>query len=285
MHRRRFVQRLGAALLAPATLRALGPRAAPARRLKRIGLQIYSLRDAARENLERTLTGIAAAGYNDVELLDFWKNFDTPPKAMRALLDSHGLRAPSTHIAAAALDDLQRELDDAGILGHEYLVVASFPPERRRSLDDYRYWADRLNRAGETARRSGVWIGFHNHQDDFAPTAGGVPYDVLVEHTDPALVRLELDIGNLAMTGRDPVEYMSRYGNRYWQFHVKDVPRLGAAHDTELGRGVVDIQRVLGQIDRIDEKHVYVEQETYPKDSSPLESVRRDYGYLSTLDF
>jgi len=106
MHRRRFVQRLGAALLAPSTLRALAPRAAPARRLKRIGLQIYSLRDAARENLERTLAGIAAAGYTDVELLDFWKNFDTPPKAMRALLDRHGLRAPSTHIAAAALDEL-----------------------------------------------------------------------------------------------------------------------------------------------------------------------------------
>ena len=76
---------------------------------------------------------------------------------------------------------------------------------------------------------------------------------------------------------------MKRYGKRYWLFHIKDAPSLGAASDAELGKGIIDFRRLLAMIDRIDEKHLYVEQETYP--GAPLESARRDYAYLSTLEF
>jgi sugar phosphate isomerase/epimerase len=106
---------------------------------------------------------------------------------------------------------------------------------------------------------------------------------VLVERADPSLVRLQLDTGNAAIGGRDPFELMKRYGSRYWLFHIKDVPRLGAANDTELGKGVIDFKRLLASIDHIDEKILYVEQETYP--GAPLESARRDYAYLSKLEF
>jgi hypothetical protein len=30
------------------------------------------------------------------------------------------------------------------------------------------------------------------------------------------------------MARRDPMDYMKRFGERYWLFHIKDVPRLGA---------------------------------------------------------
>ena len=76
---------------------------------------------------------------------------------------------------------------------------------------------------------------------------------------------------------------MKRYGSRYWSFHIKDVPRLGATSDTELGKGIIDFKRLLATIDHIDDKHLFVEQETYP--GTPLDSARRDYAYLSTLTF
>ncbi|MBA3342818.1 MAG: TIM barrel protein, partial [Gemmatimonadaceae bacterium] len=150
-------------------------------------------------------------------------------------------------------------------------------------LDDYRRWADRLNESGGRALARGIWIGFHNHADDLTAIDGVVPYDLLVERTDPSVVRLQLDTGNLAMAGRDPLEYMSRFGARYWSFHIKDVPRLGATDDTELGKGIIDFRRLLASIDHIDDKHLFVEQETYP--GAPLESVRRNYSYLAALEF
>jgi sugar phosphate isomerase/epimerase len=287
MRRRTFVRHLGAALAAPAALRALGPAAAagaPPRRVGPVGVQLYTLRDDARRDLAATLAGIAGAGYATVELLGSMRNFGMPPARLRAALDGVRLRAPSTHVAASALDDLPRQLDEARVLGHEYLIVAGFPAEQRRTLDDYRRWADRLNAAGAAARRAGVWVGFHNHADDLAVGDGRTTgYDLLLERTDPAVVRMQLDTGNLAMAGRDPVAYVERHGERYWSFHVKDVPRLGAEHDVELGKGVVDFRRLLARVPRLAEKHLFVEQETYP--GLPLDSARRDHAYLSRLEF
>jgi sugar phosphate isomerase/epimerase len=283
MHRRTFVRALGALAAAPAALPALAS-GAPARRVGRVGLQLYSLRDAAKQDLARTLADIAAAGYAEVELLGSMRNFGMPPAQLRQVLDRHKLRAPSTHVSASALDDLPRQLDEARVLGHRYLIVAGFPAEQRRTVDDYRRWADRLNEAGRRTRAAGVWIGFHNHADDLKVTDGReTGYDVLVARTDPAVVRLQLDTGNLAMAGRDPLEYARRHAARYWSFHVKDVPRLGAEQDTELGAGVVDFKRLLAAVPRLNEKHLFVEQESYP--GAPLDSVRRDYTYLSKLEF
>jgi sugar phosphate isomerase/epimerase len=280
--RRTFLATLGlsAASLACAPAMSAGT---GTRRLRRVGVQLYSLRDDAKRDLERTLADIAAAGYNDVEMLGSMDNFGMPPARLRAVLDRNGLRAPSTHVGGNALDDLDRQLDVARTLGHEYLIVASLPIQGRPTLDDYRRWADRLNVAGRQARTRDVWIGFHNHASDFTLVDGAAPYDLLIERTDSSVTRHQLDTGNLAMAGRDPLDYLTRFGNRYWSFHIKDVPRLGADHDVELGKGVLDFKRLLASIGDIDRKHLFVEQETYP--GTPLESVRRDYQYISALEF
>jgi sugar phosphate isomerase/epimerase len=293
MHRRTFVHTLGAALIAPAIGCASSGAAASAsgtaaggRRLKRIGVQLYSLRDAARGNLDQTLADIRAAGYDDVELLMSNNNFNTPAAQVRAMLDKHGLRAPSTHMGSQSIAaaTLERTLDEASVLGHRYLFVASLPGDARRSLDAYASWGDRMNEAGAVARKRGMWIGFHNHGDDFVVLDGAVAYDKLVERTDPSVVRHQLDTGNVAMGGKDPIDYMKRYGDRYWSFHIKDVPSMRATHDAELGKGILDLRGVLALAAKdIDEKLVYVEQESYP--GAPIDSVKRDYQYISALRF
>ena len=285
MDRRKFLATL--ALAAAASPLACTPKpgstAAAPRRLRRVGIQLYTLRDDAGRDLERTLGDIAQAGYNDVELLGSMNNFGMPPERVRAILDRVGLRAPSTHVSGEAFDDLDRQIDVAKILGHEYLVLAGLPTSDTSSLDGYRRWADRLNEAGRHALPSGIRIGFHDEPVDFKAIDGAVPYDVLAERTDPAFVRLQFDTGNLAMAGGDPVDFLKRFGARCWLFHIKDVPSLGAANDTELGKGIIDFPRLLASIDRIDEKFLFVEQETYP--GAPLDSARRNYAYISTLEF
>ncbi|MEP6906309.1 MAG: sugar phosphate isomerase/epimerase family protein [Gemmatimonadales bacterium] len=285
MDRRDFVTTLGSAVavtqLACAS-RAIGGTGGGAgtRHLRRVGVQLYSLRDDAKRDLERTIADIAAAGYRDVELLGSMNNFGMPPAKLRQVLDRNGLRAPSTHVGGNALNDLSHQLDDAQTLGHQYIVVASLPIKGAPTIADYQRWADKLNEAGRVTRERKIWIGFHNHAGDFAVPGA---YDALVDRTDPKVVRMQLDTGNLAMAGRDPMEYMKRYGSRYWLFHIKDVPKLGAEADTELGKGVIDFRQFLASIDDIDEKILFVEQETYP--GAPLDSVRRDFNYISSLQF
>jgi sugar phosphate isomerase/epimerase len=285
MNRREFLTALGVAAVAPHLGCATSGAGAATgtRRLKKVGIQLYTLRDDARRDLEGTLVNIARVGYKEVELLSSMNNFGMAPTQLRAILDRNGLTAPSTHVEAGIFNNLQPQIDAANVLGHQYLIVASLPDGEKLGLDDYRRWADRFNEAGARALRSNIRVGFHDEAWDFRSINGTTPYDVFVERTDPAVVALQLDTGNAAVGGKDPLEYMQRYGSRYSLFHIKDAPSLGADHDVELGKGVVNFRRLLAMIDRIDQKHLYVEQETYP--GVPLDSVKRDYAYISQLEF
>lgn len=279
MDRRSFVHSLGTTLAGASVARRLTPTST---RLDRIGLELYSVRDVMRRDPERTLAAVRAIGYTDVELLWSQGNFGRTPQQVRASLDHEGLRAPSAHISPAViLVGWERSLDVAKRLGHEYLIVPSFTADTQRSLDDWRDWADRFNAAGAVARRVGIWLAFHNEPDHMKPIDGVVPYDVFVERTDPSVVRLQLDIGNMAQGGGDPFAYLERHRDRYWSFHIKDVV-ADHSHDTELGKGVLDIRRFLAAVPDISHKPVYVEQEGA---ADQLASAELDYKYLSALEF
>ena len=234
MQRRNFVQTLGAglagAVIAPRRLLA-------AARLDRIGLELYAVRGAMRADPNRTLAAIRAIGYTDVELLWSLGNFGQSTDQVKAALAREGLGAPSAHIAPELLVDAnewKRSVDTAKMIGHDYLIVPSLPAETNTSLDAWKRWADRFNEAGRVARGGGIWLGFHNEPDHMKPIAGEVPYDVFVAALDPSAVRLQLDVGNMLVGGGDPMQYLARYRDRYWSFHLKDATS-DRAHDTELG--------------------------------------------------
>ena len=127
-------------------------------------------------------------------------------------------------------------------------------------------------------------MAFHDEAYDYSPRIEGqMPYDVLADRTDPSLVRLQLDTGNAVIGGRDPFDLMRKYGSRYYLFHIKDAAAFGAKTDAELGKGIVDFKQLLAMIPDIDDKHLFVEQESYP--GAPIDSVRRDYAYISSLQF
>jgi sugar phosphate isomerase/epimerase len=279
VHRRTFVHALGASLASGSWASRV---VHSPRRLNRIGLELFSVRDAMGRDPERTLAAVRAMGYTDVELLWSFGNFGRTTEQVRAALDREGLRAPSAHISPITLFvGWERSLDIAHRLGHEYLIVPSFTGETSRSLDDWREWADRFNTAGAAARRAGIWLAFHNEPDHMTPIDGTVPYDVFVARTDPTVVRLQLDVGNMAMGGGDPLAYLQRYRDRYWSFHLKDVV-ADRSRDTELGTGTLDFRRLLAAVPDIERKPCYVEQEGA---ADPLASARRNYEFLGKLEF
>jgi sugar phosphate isomerase/epimerase len=276
---RRFFVYTAATSIAGAALVPRLPRAAT--RLNRIGLELYAVRDPMKQDPERTLASVRAIGYQDVELLWSFDNFGRSPKQVRDTLDKEGLRAPSAHMAPETLlKDWDRSLDTAKLLGHDYLIVPTLPPDTATSLDRWRDWADRFNAAGAVARKAGVWLAFHNEPDHVKPIDGTIPYDLFVERTDPSVVRHQLDVGNMALGGADPMRYLEKYRARYWSFHIKDVI-ADRSRDTELGKGVVEIRRLLAAVPDIASKPVYVEQEEW---ADSMTSARVNYEYLSTLE-
>jgi len=283
MRRREFVQTLAAASAAVGVTgcKLPAPFGGP-RYLKRISLELYSVRNEMRKDPEGTLAAVRAMGYDDVELLWSFGNFGRTNEQVKAALANTGLKAPSAHIAPELLTkDWQKSLDAAAFLGQEYLVVPSLPAVTDTSLEEWKKWADIFNTAGAAARRSNVWLAFHNEPNHQKRIDGAVPYDVFIERTDPSSVRLQLDTGNMRMGGGDPMNYLRAHQDRYWSFHVKDVVADGSK-DCELGTGSIDLKAFLGAVEHPDQKPVVVEQEGSP---APLESAKRNQQYLRSLRF
>src|SRR3990172_2530131 len=181
--------------------------------LSPLGVQLYTVRREAERDLDGTLARLARIGYREVE---FWNYYGRTPAQVAHLLTRHGLTSPSVHVGLESLegDAAAATLDAAREIGHRYLVVAWTPTQWRRTLDDWRRLAERFNRAGERCRASGLEFGYHNHDFEFTPLEGAVPFDLLCEATDPALVRLQVDLYWMLAGGGGPVPVLRRRARR-----------------------------------------------------------------------
>src|SRR6266513_4766611 len=277
--RRDFLQTMGAA--AASGMLARAPLGA-AKKLDRIGLETYAVRHAISKNPERALAAVRAIGYTDVELLWSFNLFGRTPAQVAETLRNEGLRAPSCHMSAETIFvGWERSLEKAKILGHQYLFVPDFEEWTKQTLDDWREWADRFNAAGAVARKAGIWLGFHNESYHQKPIDGQIPFDVFISRLDPSVTRLQLDVGNMLVGGGDPMQYLQKYPDRFWTFHLKDTV-ADRSSDTRLGTGIFDFKRFLAAVPALNSKPCYVEDET-PSDE--LGAARSNFQYLQGLDF
>jgi sugar phosphate isomerase/epimerase len=250
-----------------------------------IGLQLYSVRDLLPHDFDGTLRKVSAAGYTEVEAAGY---YGKSAKEFRAAMDRAGLRCVSTHHSMAELVQRLDTLIEYGyLLGLDYIVCPSpmhrDPNEKGPlNLDDWRWAAGVLNRIGEKVRAAGMIFGYHNHGPEFGSEGGVVFYDELLRKTDPKLVVFELDCGWGASAGRNPVDYLSKWPERFPLLHVKDMVKdeNGQFHSTVMGRGVVDYQPILRAATGL--KHAFIEQEEF--DIDPIEAIRLDAESLRKLE-
>src|SRR6266566_4801203 len=237
---------LGVAALIPGALRT-----AHSARLEKIGLQLYTVRDQMKADFE-------------------------------AILARHGLTAPSTHVGDTSPEAWKASLDAAKMIGHEYIVVPWIPQERRLTLDGWKRVAADFNRAAQAAHDAGLQFGYHNHDFEFPKLEGQVPYDVLLQNTDPKLVQLEIDLYWITKAGQDPLAYFSRWPGRVPLVHVKDSAGPPEHKMMDVGQGKIDWKRIFAKKDQAGIKHAFVEHDQPPQ---PFDDIAVSYRNLSQLEF
>ena len=271
---------------------------------KPLGVQLYTVRDKlAPADAKATLEAIASIGYTEVELLR------ADAARIAPLAKAQGLACPSMHIEPPLVtgvwdawaqavkpenrSTLERTLDEAKGYGVQYAVVSYLMPhERSGGSAFYEKLADQLNRAGETARKAGLTIGYHNHGFEFEPLPDGTrPLDILFSRTDPSLVRFEVDVFWVGITGANPVTLLAQHKGRVALVHLKDkaknAPRttdegkVAPATFKEVGSGALDFRAILKAAQAAGVEHYFVEQDHTPGD--PLASLRKSYEYLQRL--
>ena len=287
MDRRAFLGALPAAALAMRGLDgpagALAPRgldglalqgAKP--RLDAIGVQVYTLRAEMADDTDRALAAIAEIGYTEVELFG---DYALAGREMRNKLDAVGLRCASSHVSIETVrDDWDATLESAQELGQALIVVSSLPNNVRGTEGLVRV-GEEFNEAGAAARAAGLRFGYHNHDWEFAPLAGGVlPIEVLLESTDPELVDWQMDIFWTVKGAGDPYALIEAYSGRVTSVHVKD--RTPSGDMADVGAGVIDFRRILGRAEELGLLHQFVEHD-FPADA--IESVRASFAGLQRL--
>jgi sugar phosphate isomerase/epimerase len=296
MNRRTFIE----SSLATVALTSLPAGAlADTHEIKNLGVQLYTVRDSMKKDFSGTIARVASIGYKEVEFAGY---FDHSPAEVRAIVDKNRLTAPSTHIAYDVLEKkLPETIDAAHTIGHTYIVCPWIDEKLRKPPGGWKQVADFFNQIGATTKKAGIQFAYHNHTFEFVPDpniGGKLPYDYLLDNTDPDLVKMEMDLCWISVTGKDPVSYFTRYPGRFPLVHIKDVKEMpkvapGKTDEfvdtsfekkvmTEPGNGVIDWKRILSHSDQAGIKHYFVEHDA---PAEAFASITASYKYLVALRF
>ena len=277
-----------------------------------LGFELFTVRHLLAEDFRGTLEAIAAIGYREFEMVGFGGSIflDDPlygytSGEFRQLLDDLGVRVPTAQFSGRA-ENLGQIAATAKEIGIEYLILG-MPPEFLSitpdgvtvtgvtGLDQVKRIVDRLNNFGETFSQHGIGFAFHNHHMEFACVGEETAYDYIMRHTDPDLVKMELDAGWAAVAGVEAGDYLVRYPGRFIATHMKDYDperqrseasaRAPIPEMTQLvtpGDGTVNFGTIMAEMDKTGVRHAYVEVDL-PDDA--LATARRAYHYLKNLDY
>ncbi len=252
-----------------------------AARVKPIGLQLYTVRNEMEKDFEGSLAKVAQIGYKEVEFAGY---FGRTPQQVKEILKKNRLKTPSSHIGLNLFEqDLPKTLETGKILGQKYLVCPSLPEARRKTVDDFKKLAELFNRLGAECKKAGMGFAYHNHNFEFQPIEGQMPYDLLLQNTDPKLVQMEMDLYWVVKAGQDPVQFFEKHPGRFALVHVKDMDTTPQKGFAEVGRGNMDFKRIFGASKKAGIKHYIVEQDRTP--GNPFDSIKISWDYLSKFQY
>lgn len=251
-----------------------------------LAVQMYTLRtlfmplDAAPVTLDSLLAEVAAAGYAGIETFG---PLAPPAGEMAALLEKHGLRVVSAHVALAQLEgDLESVAAYHKALGNDTVAVPWLAPEDRpTSVAGWTDFGRRLDALGARARELGLRLLYHNHNFEMATYAGRTALEWLLDGASPANLAAEVDIAWVVRGGQDPLRLLGALAGRCPRLHVKDVAPAGEKTDegghADVGAGTIDWVQLLPAAQRAGVEWLVVEHDL-PND--PLGAILRSAAFL-----
>jgi sugar phosphate isomerase/epimerase len=233
---------LAISAMAPFAMRGVAATALTPKSAIPVGLELYSVREGLKKDLDGTVKAVAGMGYQCVEFYaPYWEWSEQQTKDVRKLLDELGVKCYSTHNASSYVskENIGKTRDRCGILGCKYVVVASTDVEGQ-GIDGWRKFADVLNEANEGLAPAKMHSGYHNHKAEFVAIDGVRPIEVLAKNTKPT-VMLQLDVGTCLEAGGDPVAWIEANPGRIRSLHLKDwSPDAGKGYTVLFGEGAAD---------------------------------------------
>ena len=243
----------------------------PASKYK-FGLQLYTVRDAMEADPIGTLKKVRAMGYEDLELYGYDGEAGTfygfTAVDFKKMLEDADLTTSSCHYGLPAFfdssnDDLLRYVDQciegAHAVGHSFITWPWLDP-KDRNMEGFKKLVPKLNAIGDRVVKGGLRFAYHNHGFEFDDHNGEIGYDLIVNETDPDLVKLQLDMYWVAHSSKlTSNEWIAKQPGRIVMWHIKDMHKVSRDY-TELGNGSIDYHPILPEAEKSGLEYYYLEQ-------------------------
>jgi sugar phosphate isomerase/epimerase len=230
-----------------------------------IGLQLFSVRGECQQDLPATLEAAADVGYQAVEPWGYagdsleWMGCSA--QEIRKILDDNGLKCCGIHLQTGALlgDNLSRTIEFNRVLGNRFLVIAA-DKDRMSSVETIMELAGILNEVAEKLKPEGMFTGYHAHGFDFEQVEGQTAWDRLFSNTREDVI-MQMDIGNCAGGGGDPIAMLRKFPGRARSVHLKE---YGGPPGSVIGEGEADWEEVFRLCETEHNTEWYVVEEGGP---------------------
>ncbi len=281
-NRRQFLESLAAvaALTAMPNQLSANPLGMP------IGFQGYDARFLLIKNWTEGWQEMRNMGYRSVDLVSFkGYGYENSPlanlsaKEIRRELDNIGMLCENCQFYYGELHDhFEEKMAFAREMGLKNVICAP-EPTRTKTIDDWKWQADQLNGLGEKTRQAGFQLGYHNHDIEFIPMDRVIPYDILMDQTEPALVKFQIDVGNLTFAGADALAFLQKYPTRYFSMHAKDF--LPGKTSVPVGQGILNWKKIFKAVRKTSIENYFAEVAAYgagtlhgvPANAWPTDSI------------
>jgi sugar phosphate isomerase/epimerase len=261
----------------------------------KISIQLYSVRDDMAKDAAGTIAALAKMGFRNVEGFGLGDGniFGMPVADFKKILIQNGISMPSCHTflkkemfdaAGKPADGFKKLIDDAALFGIKYLIHPWILPEMR-TAETIKQIAGWLNAGSELAQKQGINMSYHNHDFEFTEKAtdGRLLYEVLLQETDPKLVKLQMDIYWVAKANYQPIDWLNLYPNRFKLFHVKDMAADEKRETIEVGDGIINFQNIFNIATKLGVEYYVIELEHYR--TTPMQGIEKSIKALKKLRF
>lgn len=268
------------------------------------GIQLFTFFGVIDKDVPGTLKTIAGIGYKEIESAYGLKGgyYGMKPKEFAALVSSFGMSWQSQHVIGAPLklpagtkmpvgadgkplalpklknlrDNMQELVDELAEGGVPYMGCATIP---HTTLDEVKESIITLNKTGEACKKAGITFCYHNHDGEFKNVEGKVPYDLFLSETDPANVKMELDLCWATKAGVDVPALFKKHPGRFPLWHTKDLS-ADKTKPVPVGEGIVPFREIFAAKDIAGMKHYFVEHD---QPADPVASATTSFKNLKKI--
>lgn len=238
----------------------------------KMGLQLFTIRDAMAKDPIESLRYARGLGYEDGEIYGYDAEHDTyygmKSKEFKNVLVDLDFTISSGHYDFSSLfmksaDEFERYVDQcvkgAHAIGSTYITWPWLAPEYR-TIENFKLLTEKLNKIGEQVNKSGLGFAYHNHGFEFTDHDGTQGYELILAGTDSNLVKLQMDMYWVEHSAnKSPSELITKNPGRFVMWHIKDMDKVTRDY-SEMGNGSIDYVSLLSSIDKDALQYYYIEQ-------------------------